>query len=108
MRKQTVADYLLTNATSTSTGSAYRLYTGKCTFQGVGSTTSGAGAAVIKVEVSNDQVNWIEMASISLTLSTTAATDGIATEACWKWVRGKVSSISGTGASVSLLIGGAL
>ena len=76
------------------------------TFELVGQTSAGAGAASVDVEVSNDGVNWINLANISLTLSTTTSSDGTASSAAWRFVRGNVASISGTGASVDLIMGG--
>lgn len=73
------------------------------TFQAFGSTTAGAGAAAINVEVSNDNTNWIVSATINLTLGTTVTTDGVAKSENWKYVRGNVTAISGTGAAISLV-----
>lgn len=75
------------------------------TFQAVGTTSSGAGACTVALDGSNDGVNWINFGSISLTLSTTAATDGGVFSAPWFNVRAYVSAISGTGASVSVYMG---
>lgn len=100
---------LLKNATGTGAGTAYQIAQaetrGKATLQASGLTTSGAGAAEIAVQVSNDNVNWLTLGTISLTLSTTESSDGFAFDAPWAFVRGNVTSISGTGAAVSLLMG---
>lgn len=101
---------LLNNATTTVTGTpqnvqTLRTPTDNRTFQASGSTTAGAGAVSVAVEVSNDNANWITMGTIGLTLGTTSATDGFVGIANWTYVRGRVASISGTGATVSLFMG---
>ena len=80
------------------------------TFQAHGATTDGAGAAVIAIQANNisaDAANalWVTLGTISLTLSTTQATDGFSVNASWDFVRANVTSISGTGASVSDYMG---
>jgi hypothetical protein len=91
----------------TTTGAGVAVEPPRCpsTIQAVGATTSGAGAAIIAIEVSNDGVNWLPYDTISLTLSTTPASAGIEMDAPWTNVRGNVTSISGTGAAVSLYMG---
>lgn len=75
------------------------------TFQLTGTTTAGAGAATVKVQVSNDNVVWIDLGTISLTLATTASADAFKDVGAWVYVRGNVTSISGTGAAVTLMMG---
>lgn len=99
--------YLLENATGTATGGSKNpVYKGSISLQAKGQTTSGAGAADVVVEVSNDNSNWVAMGTISLTLSDTTTSDGFVSDARWPYIRGRVDSISGTGAAVSLLLGG--
>lgn len=71
------------------------------TVQVSGKTTSGTGAATVNIEVSNDGNNWLNLGTITLTIGTTETSDGFAFDATWAYVRGNVTSISGTGASVS-------
>lgn len=78
---------------------------GKNAFQAFGSTSSGSGAATVVVQGSNDASNWVTMGTITLTLGTTATSDGFASDASWAVVCGYVSAISGTGASVTLNVG---
>lgn len=75
-------------------------------FQAVGSTTAGAGAATVLIEVSNDGVNYLTMATITLTLATAAATDGLAVINNWNYYRANLTALSGTGASVSVYMKG--
>jgi hypothetical protein len=93
---------LLSAATSTGAGSSANAVCVDRTFQAVGVTTAGAGAATIKIQVSNDDTNWIDLGTITLTLSTTDATDGFASQAAWQHVRANITAISGTGASVTV------
>ncbi len=74
------------------------------TFQAKGTTSAGAGASVVSIQVSNDTSNWITAGTISLTLATTSSSDGFAITAPWAFVRAKIDSISGTGASVTVLM----
>jgi len=78
---------------------------GKATFQATGATSSGAGAATIAIEVSNDRINWLTHDTLTIALSTTSASAGIEMDAPWAYVRGNVTAISGTGAAVSLTMG---
>lgn len=92
----------------------------KRTFQGLLRTTSGsvAATATIVVQVSNDPVaettpanaGWITLGTITLngTATTTVpVTDGFASDAVWKYVRGYIAQNGVTGAStvVSLVMG---
>lgn len=75
------------------------------TFQAYGTTSAGAGAATILVQGSNDNSNWVTLGTITLTLATTVSNDGFVAFSPWPWIRGNVSAISGTGASVNLTVG---
>ena len=94
---------LLSGVTSTGAGvAAGPAETGFTTFQ---ATVSGTGAvsATVIVQVSNDGTNWLDLATFTLS-GTTSASDGFAAEAPWKWFRGNVTAISGTGAAVDLIV----
>lgn len=97
---------ILSGATATGAGSAFGPFENDtATFQASGATSSGAGAATVKIQVSNDGTNWIDIGEISLTLATTASSDGFAAYAPWAYVRANITAISGTGASVTVTIG---
>lgn len=100
---------LLTAQIATGAGTASKVPLKNKTLQAKGTTTASTGAAVILVEVSNLDTpttnDWILLATINLTLGTTSTTDGFVTDAPWKWIRGNVDTISGTGASVDLYVG---
>lgn len=93
----------------TTTGAQTRIYKDSpyATFQAYGSTTGGVGAATIKIQGSNldDPNSFIDLGTITLTLGTTIIADGLATTAPWKFVRANITALSGTGASVNVLMG---
>ena len=97
-------DDLLNAATATGAGLAYAMG-GKRTFQASGLTTAGAGAATIKIQVSNDASNWLDLGTISLTLSSSSSSDGFAADAPWGYVRANLTAISGTNAAVTVRMG---
>lgn len=85
----------------------------QASFQAYGTTSAGAGAATILIQVSDvpvpveaTDVDWITLGTITLTLGTTQTTDGFAKDAPWRHYRAKVSAISGTDASVNVYAGG--
>lgn len=96
---------ILSAATATGAGEVFRPWGQKRSYQAVGNTSSGSGAADIDIEVSNDCVNYVVVGTISLTLGTTVVTDGFVTDANWACVRANVDAISGTGATVDVWIG---
>lgn len=98
---------LNTSTTGAGTGTNYASFTPTIPlpnrlFQ---ATLSGASAVSASVEVdgSTDNVNWYPITTITLAASpvasATAATQTISTA---PWVRGNVTAISGTGATVTL------
>jgi hypothetical protein len=108
-----MAQLLLNAATATGAGTAWKPRDVPATntyivhsFQAVGSTTNAAGATVVLVQVSDDGVNYLTLGTITLTLGTSATTDGFSVITDWNFYRGYVSSISGTGANVSLYMKG--
>lgn len=75
------------------------------TFQLIGKTTAGAGSAVVNIEVSNNGVNWLTFATITITLGTTDVSDGVVLTAPWGYVKATATTLTGTGAKVSVLMG---
>lgn len=67
-------------------------------------TGSGAVSATVLVQVSNDNVNWMTLGTITLS-GTGSATDGFAADNSWLYTRGNVTAISGTSAAVTLCMG---
>jgi hypothetical protein len=97
-----MAGTIMLTAEATGAGSGFSMPdNGNTSFQVSGSTTSGAGAAIVDVEVSNDGDNWDNLGTITLTLGTASTSDSFSTlGAHWELVRMNVTAISGTGASV--------
>lgn len=96
---------LLLNVTTTATGQSTDEGADKVTFQAYGTTSSGTGAATIEVQVSNDNTNFLTLGTITLTLGTSATSDGFSADAAWIYTRAKVTAISGTNATVSCNMG---
>jgi hypothetical protein len=94
---------LLESGTTVAAAASKQLNGGKAVFQAMGTTSAGAGSATIEIQGSLDDTNWVDLGTISLTLSTTSATDGFAIDAPWEKVRANVTAISGTDASVTVL-----
>ena len=96
---------IMDGATTTGAQTAVRPNGAKQTFQAMGTTSSGAGASVVTIQVSNDNVDWVTLGAITLTLATTSSSDGFASNAPWEYARAYVTSISGTGAAVTAYMG---
>lgn len=75
----------------------------RASFQAVANGSSGAFSATVSVQVSNDRTNWEDMLVFSLSgTATTADHAGGTMDAPWGWVRGNVTAITGTNATVTL------
>ena len=103
---------ILSAAIATGAGATQAPLCSLRTFQATGTTSAGAGAAAIIIEGSNvapsvdgTNVEWVTLGTITLTLATTKSGDGFVSHAPWRFVRARVSSISGTGASVDAYLG---
>ena len=79
----------------------------KRAFQAYGSTTAGAGAAVIEIYGSLFGITgtWVLLGTITLTLGTVVTNDGFASDSPWPYLAVKVVSISGTNAAVTVGVG---
>jgi hypothetical protein len=98
---------LLAEPGSTSTVTGPWLYKDSpySTFQGI-VTGTGAVTATIVIDCSNDGVNAVATVLGTITLSgTTSASDGFTTAAPWKYVRARVTAITGTGATAQVYMG---
>jgi len=96
---------LLSAVIVTGAGDSYEPNSVNRSFQLTGSTSAGAGAASVDIEVSNDGTNFIKIGTLSLILSTTLSQAGMLSNAPWRYVRGNVKAISGTDAAVTLTMG---
>ena len=91
--------------TTTITGDGRYKDSPYTTFQ---ATVVGTGAvtATVVIDVSNDGTNWVATPMGTITLSgTTSSSDGFTSSAPWKYVRARVTAISGTGATVTVVMG---
>lgn len=94
---------LLDGATTVSAGpSISGAYVAKFSAQAFVVGTGAVSATVI-IEGTNNDVDWVTIATLNLT-GTTRATDGGVAETLWSKIRGRVSAISGTGAAVTVSI----
>ena len=89
--------------TTTTTGNGLFKDAPKATMQASVAGTGSVSATVL-IDFSNDNANWINGGTITLS-GTTSATDGFTTDASWKYVRARVTAVSGTGATVKVLMG---
>jgi len=98
---------LLTAVTSTGAGASHELWNSERTYQFHGVTSAGAGSLIASIEVSNDSANgpWITMGTVTLVLSTTTATDGFSSIVPWRYTRANVTTLSGTGATATVIAG---
>lgn len=96
---------ILSGATATGAGSTFEPWGDTYTYHAFGTTGSGSGSATILIQVSNNGTNWITMGTISLTLSTTVTADGLSAIVPWKYHRANVTAISGTTATVTVIMG---
>lgn len=94
---------LLNGVLVTGAGSAVYCPFAQRSFYGSVAGT-GAVTATILVQGSLDNSNWLTLATITLS-GTTSATDGCALEGPWPYMRGNVSAITGTSAAATLIMG---
>jgi expansin (peptidoglycan-binding protein) len=100
-----VSRTLLSNVIATGASASVNLYSSRFTLQSSGTVTANSGAATILCEVSNDNVNWTSLGNVSLTLGTVSTNNTITVDAKFVWVRANVTAISGTNATVSVIMG---
>ncbi len=99
---------LIAAATTTATSVAAEPWHTNRTFEAYGATSNSTGAATVIIEVRNSELSdWHTMATITLSLTTATSGDGFSSSAAWRYVRARVSAISGTGAAVSVNLGSA-
>lgn len=102
---------ILEDATASGVGGATHVpWDPQLTFHAIGATTAGAGAAEIRIDGSNaetpDANDWTPLGTITLVLATTKSSDGFAINAPWGRIRAVAVGVSGTGASVDVLMAG--
>lgn len=108
LRKVDVLNFFPSQQTTTATSADLNPYHTNRTFSAYGSVASGSGSLVVVIEVRNDEISpYMTMATISLTLGTALVADGFVSSAAWKYVRARITTLSGTGASVQVDCGAA-
>ena len=96
---------ILKDATTTATGEWHYKDGLNSTYQAILSGT-GALTATVIIEVSNDGVNACSTPLGTIVLSgTTLTSDGFTSSAPWKYVRARISAISGTNATIDVNTG---
>lgn len=65
---------------------------------------TGAVAATVLIEVSNNNLHWITLGTITLS-GTTEAADGFVSDESWPMVRARLTAVSGTDAAVTVTMG---
>jgi hypothetical protein len=103
-------DTLLDRVTVTGAGAVFTPVTALRTFQAYGATSAGSGSATIVIEVSNvktpaSDADWITAGTITLTLGVARVSDGFAMNATWRNVRAHVTALTGTTATVTVVMG---
>lgn len=94
-----------TTTTSATTGDGIYKDSPYTTFQ-ANVVGTGAVTATVVIDCSNDKLYWNTTALGTITLTgTTSAADGFTTTSPWKYVRARVTAISGTGATVNVIMG---
>ncbi len=100
------SEALLTAATTVAAGAAVGGISGVKTFQASGTTTASTGAATILVQGKTlESSSWDTLGTITLTLATTVSSDSFTSDDRYSLLRGNVTAISGTGASINLVMG---
>lgn len=96
---------LLDAVIATGAGNVHQPWGVKRTFHIVGVVSATTGNATVQVQVSNDNVNFIDLHEFVLALTTSELSDKFEMDSPWRYVRGNVSVISGTDATIDLIMG---
>lgn len=97
---------LLDQVTTTATGNSVEPYHTNRTYEAFGSTSAGTGSASIVIEARNSEsAAWKTLVTISLSLTTAGVSDGAQSSAAWRYIRARVTTLTGTGATVSATLG---
>lgn len=109
MRKVGVTDLLTPiGVTTTATGDSVEPWSTNRSYEVYGTTSAGSGSAIVVVEVRNSEnSSWKTMATVTLTLGTAVTSDGFVSSAAWRYVRARVTTLTGTTATVAANVGSA-
>lgn len=98
------------NTTTTAQSLAIYKESPYATFQGIVTGTGAVGATIVILASNEDatgqgtKANWVTLGTITLT-GTTTASDGFTSTAPWRYVSANVTAVSGTGATVEVIMG---
>lgn len=67
-------------------------------------TGTGAVTATVVIQVGNISGSWLDLGTLSLS-GTTSATQGLALDAHWVYIRANVTTLTGTGATLNVVMG---
>ena len=96
---------LCSQKTSTGAGDTYKMsYTGERSIQATLEKTSGNVTATVYIQVSNDNIGWLTLATYSLDTAGTAS-DGFALTAPWRYVRAYVYAVQSGGKVTATMVG---
>lgn len=101
---------LLSGVIATGAGAAYNpkqaseVYTINQVMVATGTVSASTGAATVKYQCSLDNTNWIDIGTATLTLGTAATSDKVLNTANYKWCRANVATLSGTNATINVLV----
>lgn len=96
---------LLDATVTTGAGDAVANVSAPKTYQVSGLTSAGVGSAIVVVEGSNDNNSWNTIGTVTLTLGTSITSDSFLSNDRFVYVRGNVTTLTGTDATVSLTRG---
>lgn len=80
----TVGDAITTSTTNKVDAEGY--------LRTFGAGLVGGGSATVKIQASNDNLSWLDLATISLNATTTS--EGFAAEVPWVWVRANATAVT--------------
>ena len=96
---------MLSGVLVTGPGDKFEMSRNKKVFQLTGFVSTSTGAATVEVQGSLDASNWEVLDTLTLTLGTAVTSDSGVDNDAWKFIRGEVTTISGTDAEVTLHMG---
>lgn len=99
---------MIEDALAPVTGEIHHPWNNFRTFQAVLTGTAGAGAATVVIEASDEDTptHWVNLATLNLAAAFPASdSGGFASDAAWRFVRARLTSIAGVNAAVNVWMG---
>lgn len=96
---------LLQAVTTASTGNSVDMLNYPQEYRSFVAKVAGTGSvsATVLIEASSNGTDFFTLATFTLS-GTTSAADACVTDDSWRYLRGRVSAVSGTGAAVTLTV----